>query len=233
MKEIIYYKVGGTVRDELMGVTPKDIDLVSIGGSFDEVVQDIKNKGGKVFLEIPKFLTIRCLMPDIGPCDIRLARKDGHYEDGRRPNEVFIADSLYDDSLTRDFTVNALYKNLATGEIIDYHYGIEDINTKRLRCVGNAEDRIREDSLRLLRAIRFCITKGFVIDSDLYRCFIYGEFTRLLKNVSAERIREEIYKCFKFDTVKTMEYLMDYDYIREEVFNERTKLWLKPTTEEK
>lgn len=235
MKEIIYYKVGGTVRDELMGLKPKDIDLVAIGGNFSEVVEDVKSRGGKVFLEVPDFLTMRCLMPDIGPCDIRLARKDGHYNDGRRPSEVFVAESLYEDSLTRDCTINAMYKNVATGEIIDYHYGKDDLTRRIIRAVGNPEERIKEDALRLLRYFRFSIVKNFRIEYHLANCYLYGENTRLLKNVSPERIREEIYKCFQHDMHETLRLLMSdhYKYLYQEIFNDRTKLWLKPTSEEK
>ena len=228
-----FYLVGGCVRDELLGVPSKDFDFVVLVDSFEAMEEEIIKNGGEIFLKKPEFQVIRARLPNYGAADFALPRTDGEYSDGRRPDSTNIAKSLYEDSCRRDFTINAMYKNLATGEIIDYHYGKEDINNKTLRCVGEAEDRIKEDSLRLLRALRFSITKDFSFNSDLYRCFLYGEFTQLLRSVSPERIREEIYKCFKFNTVKTMKRIMYFPYIREEIFNERTKLWLKPTMEEK
>ena len=235
MNKITYYKVGGTVRDELLGLTPSDLDLVAIGGNFEELCADIERSGGKIFLKQEPFLTVRCLFPNVGPCDIRLARKDGAYGDGRRPDEVFIADSLEEDSLTRDCTINAMYRNLQTGEIIDFHNGQYHLSHGIICAVGKPEDRIREDSIRLLRFLRFSITKNFRLDRDLWRCYLYSENTSLLRNVSAERIREEIYKCFKHDMHKTLKILTseDYKYLYEEIFNERTGIWLKPTMEAK
>jgi tRNA nucleotidyltransferase/poly(A) polymerase len=192
----------------------------------------IKN-GGEIFFEKPEYQVIRAKFPTYGAADFALPRKDGNYSDGRHPDSTEIASTLYEDSCRRDFTINAMYKNIATGEIIDYHEGQEDLKASTIRCVGEAEDRIKEDSLRLLRALRFMVTKDFLIDRELYRCFVYSEYTRLLQNVSPERIREEMYKCFKHDTVITMAMLMEYNYLRDEVFNDRTKLWLKPTNEEK
>ena len=233
MNKITYYKVGGTVRDELMGVIPKDLDLVAIGGNFSDMCIDIENKGGKIFLKQEPFLTIRCLFPNVGPCDVRLARKDGAYGDGRRPDEVFIADSLLEDSLTRDFTINAMYKNLETGEIIDYHDGKKDLENKLIRCVGDTKERFKEDYLRVLRAARFSLTKGMFLSSDIKRYLDDKSIVDGLQSVSAERIREEVHKCFKHDSAVAVFFFSFYGLLANEVFNERTGIWLKPTMEAK
>jgi len=195
--------------------------------------EEIIKNGGEIFLRKPEFQVIRARLPNYGAADFALPRKDGTYSDNRRPDSTEIAATLYEDSCRRDISINAMYKNLATGEIIDYHNGTNDIKNRLIRCVGSAGDRILEDSLRLLRCARFSITKDCFFDNDIYYCMVNEFYTNLLKNVSAERIREEIYKCFKFDTVKTLDMLNEFPLIRREIFNDRTKIWLKPTMEEK
>jgi len=228
-----FFLVGGCVRDELLGVPSKDFDFVVLVNSFELMREEIIRNGGEIFLEKPEYQVIRAKLPNFGAADFALPRTDGEYKDGRRPDTTQITKSLYEDSCRRDFTIGAMYKNLATGEIIDYHNGQRDIENQLIRCVGCAGDRIREDSLRILRAIRFSITKNFGFDYDLYECLKSDRFPQLLRNVSAERIREEIYKCFKFNTMETLDILREFPFVTKEVFNERTKLWLKPTTEEK
>lgn len=230
-----FYYVGGCVRDELIGLEPKDFDFVVLVSSFEEMEREILINGGEIFLRKPEFQIIRGKLPKIGAADFALPRKDGEYKDNRRPDTTEIASTLYEDSCRRDCTINAMYKNVESGEIIDYHYGEDDLNRGIIRAVGNPEDRIKEDALRLLRFFRFSITKNFRLDYDLYVCYLYSEYTRLLKNVSPERIREEIFKCFRFDMHKTLGLLTSssYKYLYEEIFNDRTKIWLKPTMEEK
>lgn len=230
-----FYLAGGAVRDQLLGVESKDFDFVVLVDSFDAMREEIVKNGGSIFLESPKYLTIRGKLPNYGAVDFALPRKDGDYSDGRRPDSTEIANTLYEDSCRRDATVNAMYKNLETGEIIDYHYGKDDLERKIIRAVGNPEERIKEDSLRLLRYFRFSIVKNFNIEYNLVNCYLYSEFTSLLRNVSPERIREEIYKCFKHDMHETIDRLTSrhYKYLYDEIFNERTKIWLKPTMEDK
>jgi tRNA nucleotidyltransferase/poly(A) polymerase len=230
-----FYLAGGAVRDQLLGIDSKDFDFVVLVNSFEEMREEIIKNGGTTFLESPQYLTIRGKLPGYGAADFALPRKDGEYSDGRRPDSTEIAQTLYEDSCRRDATVNAMFKNLETGEIIDYHYGQDDLKMRIIRAVGEPEERIREDSLRLLRYFRFSIVKKFSMECNLYNCFLYSELTSLLRNVSPERIREEIYKCFKHDMHETVTRLTSehYRYLYEEIFNERTKIWLKPTMEEK
>jgi tRNA nucleotidyltransferase (CCA-adding enzyme) len=230
-----YYKVGGCVRDHVMGVRCKDIDLLAIGGSFDELEKDVISQGGVIYISKPEFLTIRCNYPKIGPCDIRLARKDGDYSDGRRPDKVFLADDVRDDINTRDFTMNALLQDLESGEVIDYVGGLNDIQNRTINTVGDAVDRFEEDYLRLLRAVRFSITKGFDISLDIHDCLMDAQIIYGLKNVSIERIYEELFKCFKHDTLATLKFLEEYSELRDMVFDglHCGPLWLKPTLEVK
>lgn len=229
-----YFKVGGCVRDFLMNVPSKDIDLLAIGGTFEELEKDVINQGGKIFVSKPEYLTVRCNYPEIGPCDIRLARKDGVYEDGRRPSEVFLAEDVKDDIFTRDFTANALLQDIKTNEIIDYVGGAIDIKNRLLRTVGKAKDRFEEDFLRLARAARFSITKDFILHSDITKCLWNQEIIDGLDKISKERVWEELTKCFKFDTFKTLRFLEATPLLRKKIFeNNKFSIWLKPTLEER
>jgi tRNA nucleotidyltransferase (CCA-adding enzyme) len=222
-----YYLVGGSVRDKLMGVKSNDLDYAVEADSFNEMKEDVLTKGGYIFLERPEFLTIRGRIN--GVCaDYTMCRADGFYADGRRPDSV-TACGLELDLARRDFTCNAIAMD-SDGNIIDPFNGVEDIKHKMIRCVGTARDRLDEDALRMLRAIRFSITKGFKIDMEI-KAYMWAE-PHMLINVSYERIREELHKCFSHDTLSTLLALEEFDGIRDFVFSE-TNLWLKPSSESK
>jgi tRNA nucleotidyltransferase/poly(A) polymerase len=227
------YIVGGWVRDKLIDANskPKDLDLCMVAPTFADMVKAVEDIGGEVFLATEGFLTLRCNIPGLGAVDVALARKDGEYSDGRRPDVTHIADCIEDDLARRDATVNAIAIDLADGTIIDPFHGVDDLNMKLIRAVGNAEDRIKEDYLRMLRYFRFSITKGFNLHQDIHRCMIYMEFVSGLKNVSQERIREELFKCFKADTMLTLSRLEYYSMIKEQVFS-NNNMWLMPTTKQ-
>jgi tRNA nucleotidyltransferase (CCA-adding enzyme) len=95
----------------------------------------------------------------------------------------------------------------SSGSILDPFDGRTDLLDGRLRCVGNAEDRMREDALRALRAIRFAVTKGFVWDLDLNLTMVSDWLPPLLASVSVERRREELLRCFQHDTPATLDML--------------------------
>lgn len=223
-----FYLVGGAVRDNLLGLKNKDKDFVVTAKSYDEMKQAILDKGGEIFLETPQHFTIRALIPKLGAADFVLPRIDGCYSDGRRPDSVSVG-TLHDDLSRRDFTMNAIALDEETGEYIDPFNGKADIENKLIRCVGKAYDRFHEDSLRLLRAIRFKITKGFEFDNDVVACLNdYVLNVRLAHGVSDERKREELHKCFAKDTPATLKILGQYPLISEAVFGSK-KLWLMPT----
>jgi tRNA nucleotidyltransferase (CCA-adding enzyme) len=224
-----FYTVGGTVRDELLGIKPKDLDLVAIGGTFSELEQEVIRRGGKIFVSKPEYATVRCTLPDVGPCDLALARKDGEYSDGRHPDSVSLADTLAEDLARRDFTIGAMAKDIETGEIIDLFGGKEDLLVNKvIRCVGNPLERFNEDRLRVFRAIRFAVTKNLNIDwntKSAMNQFQQEDF----KATSTERIREELNRMFAADTFRSVVFLGRFPVI-EEVMQERG-IWLKPTVE--
>lgn len=223
-----FYQVGGSVRDELLGTKSKDLDYVCVCSSYDEMRQAVLSKGGKIHIEKPEYLTIRGMIPGLGDADFVMARKDGAYYDGRRPENVEPG-TLEDDIKRRDFTINSIAKDCDTGEIIDMVGGLYDLSERLIRCVGNPSDRFNEDGLRILRAIRFAITKNFDIGRDIHNFFIFNDTTKLLSGVSQERIREELLKMLKCNTVRTVK-LLSYYNLFDFLFT-NNGIWLKPTTE--
>jgi tRNA nucleotidyltransferase (CCA-adding enzyme) len=216
-----FAEVGGAVRDKFLGVDSKDVDFVAVptqqfdtaDDAFNALVAHLKETGFKVFLETPQFFTVRAQVPEDNPlkertnvADFVLARKDGPSSDGRRPDFV-LPGTLMDDLTRRDFTVNAMA--MMNDELIDPFGGREDLDNNLLRFVGNPNDRIVEDGLRVMRALRFHITKGFDVDADTWDA-VNSEFAaEMLMKVSTERIREELEKMFLFNTVQSMETLSD------------------------
>lgn len=223
-----FYLVGGFVRDQLLGVKSKDKDYTCVAPSFDAMRQAIIDRGGKIFLETPEYFTIRALVPEFGACDYVLARKESNYSDGRRPDKVEVG-TLEDDLSRRDFTVNAMALD-EQGRLIDPFDGKTDLELKLLKCVGDANERFSEDSLRLLRAVRFAITKGFEFHWEIREALRNKNMIDKLRNVSSERIREELHRCFKFDTRKTLEFVMIKFPLLMTAFPEG--MWLMPTMKE-
>jgi len=242
MTDIRVYLVGGAVRDELLGVRSKDLDYSVVVGqvgkspwgantAYDLMRLDLLEKGFKIFLDTPEYFTIRARFPAghvnekmVG--DFVLARRDGPYSDGRRPDWVE-AGTLEDDLSRRDFSVNALAK-AEDGSIIDLFGGQEDLKDRRLRAVGDPRDRLTEDALRAFRAIRFAITKGFTIDEDLMSAMRTVRVLDALANISAERIKDEMHKCFAFDSVTTMMFMVREFPVYLDVMQSKG-IWLEPT----
>jgi tRNA nucleotidyltransferase (CCA-adding enzyme) len=224
-----FYQVGGSVRDKVLGLPSKDIDFAIEADSFEAMRTAILDREGKIFLEKPEYLTIRANVPALGACDFVLCRKDGSYYDGRRPESVEPG-TILDDLARRDFTINAMAID-EEGELIDPHGGEKDLRLRYLRCVGKAQDRFTEDGLRMLRALRFKITKNLLFDMDIELALLNEQFvgTRLF-GVSVERVREELDKCFRHDTIHTLRCLEVFHPIQSVVFASG-KLWLKPTLE--
>jgi tRNA nucleotidyltransferase/poly(A) polymerase len=186
-------------------------------------------KDGKIFLEKPEYFTIRAKWKGVD-ADFVLCRKEAKYTDGRRPDQVEVGD-IYDDLARRDFTMNAIAINVDTDEVIDPYGGIQDIAKKQIKCVGDPRERFREDSLRLIRALRFSITKRFDLCPSIAVLILNKKFVDLLDNISKERIREELLKCFRHDTLLTLCMLERTSLLRDKIFKDND-LWLKPTYEQ-
>lgn len=189
------YQVGGSVRDMYIdpNIKPKDIDYAVETDSYEAMKSGLKSKGYKIFMDKPQFLTVRAKHPTDGQVyDFTMCREDGVYMNARHPDTVKACD-IYTDLSRRDFTVNSIAIN-EQGTILDPHNGVRDIETRTLRCVGNAKERLREDSLRILRAFRFAVTKGFTFDAELNEALQDPDLYKLLSSVSKERKMEELIK---------------------------------------
>lgn len=177
------YAVGGAIRDSLMGLKPSDWDITTSATPIQ-----VK--------EIFKYTIDTGLAH--GTVTVRLHRKsfevttyriDGKYDDNRHPNHVEFTSNLQEDLKRRDFTVNAMAYNDSEG-LVDIYGGRRDLELGIIRCVGEPNERFTEDSLRTLRAIRFVAKTGFRLHKDTAKAIICK--AELLKNVSAERIRQEL-----------------------------------------
>lgn len=213
------YRVGGFVRDTILGLKSKDIDYAVEAPSYAAMRQYVIDIGGEIKVEKEEFLTIRAIIEGEGGVDFVLCRKDGTYkEDGRRPDFVEIG-TIYDDLARRDFTMNAIAID-EDGNYLDPHGGREDIAKKLIRCVGEPKDRFTEDSLRLLRAVRFHITKGFYLDYKI-EGIIHEKsaYVDMLDNVSAERIADELKRCFEYSTPATLDFLNRNLYLQKKLFS--------------
>ena len=229
--DIRIFEVGGCVRDRFLGRKCKDIDYAVEAPSFQAMVQFILDKGGRIFLEKPEYHTVRAKLENVD-ADFVLCRKDGSYSDGRRPDSV-AAGTILDDLSRRDFAMNAVALDVAEGTHFDPFEGVKDIEAQLIRCVGRTEDRFSEDSLRMLRAIRFSISLGFKMSEEIQAALHENSLVDKLANVSEERIREELLKCFRVDTLATLELLHRFPKVRNIIFSADSKVWLTPTMQER
>lgn len=246
------YAVGGCVRDELLGIQSNDIDFcfvinqnqsakLTIEEGFQMMKQWLQNEGFKIFLETPNMLTIRAKFPSKTEysnfyngttADFVLARKEISYDINSRKPVVEIG-TLEDDLLRRDFTINAMAKDL-DGNLIDLFNGQEDLHNRILRTPRNAKLTMLDDPLRILRALRFCITRHLKIHNDIIEAILDETIQDKLFNVvSSDRIRDELTKMFKHSTTRTIELLNKVNELVPHFSNLLFKdgLWLKPTTE--
>ena len=184
------YIVGGAVRDLIMGRKPKDWDIAT--SAKPQVVRNLFYKTIDTGL---KHGTVT-VMIDNEAFEVTTYRIDGNYSDSRHPDSVKFANLITEDLARRDFTINAMALS-TKGTIIDPYYGQADIEKKRIWCVGNPADRFTEDALRMLRACRFAAQLGFEVDE--YTLNIIRGFASSIKQVSEERIREELTKILVSD----------------------------------
>ncbi|MEO8663816.1 MAG: CCA tRNA nucleotidyltransferase, partial [Bryobacteraceae bacterium] len=127
---------------------------------------------------------------DTAHVEVATFRSDHTYEDGRRPVNVTFERDPRQDVLRRDFTINALLQDPASGEILDFVEGRKDLSNGVVRAIGDPEARFREDHLRLLRAVRFAARLGFEIDGETLNAI--RRLHPLIARVSAERVRDEL-----------------------------------------
>ncbi len=194
--------VGGCVRDACLGVEPKDWDITT--SAKPEEVKALFKRTIDTGIEHG---TVTVMIERQG-YEVTTYRIDGKYKDGRHPEEVVFTPSLEEDLKRRDFTINAMAYN-ESGGLVDLYGGMDDLKAKRIRCVGDAAQRFREDALRILRALRFSAQLGFDISEETKSAIL--EIRENLKLISKERIREELNKLLLSDEPEKISLVHDFD----------------------
>ncbi len=184
------YAVGGCVRDMVMGREPDDWDITTSAEPLE-----VKALFHRTIDTGIQHGTVTVMIGNEG-YEVTTYRRDGDYEDHRHPSAVVFTPNLLEDLKRRDFTINAMAFNPTAG-IVDEFEGIQDIQRKCIRCVGEAGERFEEDALRMLRGIRFAAQLEFGIEVKTLSAI--REKAPTLVNVSAERIRTELTKLLLAD----------------------------------
>ena len=181
------FMVGGCVRDFLLNKTPHDVDFTT-DATPDEMKECFKNFN--VIETGIQHGTLTVVINHI-PYEITTYRVDGEYLDNRRPESVKFVKDIKNDLARRDFTINAIAYNPSVG-FVDCFNGMQDLKDGIIRCVNEPKQRLNEDALRILRALRFSAVLGYKIESATEKaCF---ELSHLLQNISAERVVVELFK---------------------------------------
>jgi len=213
------YFAGGCVRDRLLGLEPDDYDIAT-SATPDEIsalfrsAHNVGEAFGVMLVRMRGVIT-----------QVATFRTDGVYSDGRRPDDVTFSDAAHD-AKRRDFTINALFEHPVTGEIIDHVGGRADIDAKVVRAVGDPHARLREDNLRMLRAVRFAARFGFTIEENTAAAI--QESAAQLRGVSRERIGQEIRRMYADANRAVAAWEMQYLGLDEPVLMER-RMTVAPT----
>jgi len=216
--------VGGSVRDMLLGREPKDFDVAT-----DATPEEVREVFRNCRLIGRRFRLAHVFFKD-GIVEVATFRGSGSDPDGkqkvRSEDGMILRDNVYgtleEDAFRRDFTVNALYYNIADFSVLDYVGGVDDLRAGRIRLIGNPEKRYCEDPVRMLRAVRFAAKLGFVIEAAT-AAPIPG-LSELLEEVPAARLFEEVNKLFLAGTGVTSYQMLRRFRLFERLFPETAEL---------
>ena len=209
----VAYVVGGSVRDFLLGRETKDHDIAT-DATPDQVMKVFPDS-----ITVGKaFGVIKVPVKDVAPIEIATFREDLEYHDHRHPKGVKFSGPI-EDAKRRDFTVNALFYDPKSSRILDPTGGMEDLHARRVRAIGDPEERFKEDALRLVRAVRFTTTLGFELEAATAAAV--KAKARLITKVSLERVRDELGLMWTgprpADALKLLSHLGLLQYILPEV----------------
>ena len=179
------YFAGGSVRDLLMEQEPFDYDIAT--SAEPDEIEKLMPKTISIGKQFGVILTV----VNGHHFEIATFRSDSSYSDGRRPNAILFT-SAKEDALRRDFTINGLFYDPIKKQVLDFVKGQKDIQNKILRFIGAPHERIKEDHLRILRAVRFKNQFGFKYNPTTKRAI--ADLAHLINDISKERIAEEITK---------------------------------------
>src|SRR5947208_12628307 len=183
----IAYFAGGCVRDMVRGLTPKDYDIAT--DARPETVQALFPRTYAVGAHFGVIIVLE----DGFQFEVATFRSDDAYIDGRHPSAVHFS-SPEEDARRRDFTINGMFLDPASDKVIDLVGGEADIGAKLVRAIGEPGQRLAEDRLRMLRAVRFATALDYQIDKRTWDALIASASS--INQISAERIREEVVRIF-------------------------------------
>lgn len=241
------FEVGGCVRDEILGVYTNDIDYTFVLDDLNQTVEQgfsqmkkfLQDNKYQIFLETPECFTIRAMFPKGHQneglvADFVMARKEvGYIPNTRRP--ILEIGTLEDDLIRRDFTLNAMAKDL-DGNIIDLFNGQLHLQQKILVTPLDPLITFMDDPLRAIRALRFHITKGFDIAPNVWKAiFDTNIIEKLHQVVSQDRIQSEVTKMMKHDTLKTLRLFSQIDQTNSRLLDIMFNgtMWLMPSTKQR
>ena len=181
----VAYFAGGCVRDRLLGVEPGDYDIAT-----DAHVDDVRRLFAKTVPVGAKFGVI-LVVADGDPFEVATFRADAPYIDGRRPSAVRFT-SAEEDAQRRDFTINGMFLDPENDSVIDHVGGQRDLQAGVIRAIGDAQERLREDRLRMLRGVRFAARFGFEMESETHQAICRA--SHLITEMAWERIGDEVVK---------------------------------------
>lgn len=233
------YAVGGFVRDRILGQRSKDLDFSVEAESYDHMIEELERRGVEFYLETPEYYTARGMDPKWGPVDYVWARKDGPYTDNRHPDFVEPG-TINDDLARRDFTMNAMAVSEVYLEpflegnfdlVHDPFNGRVHLDSGLIFAVGEPYERFREDALRVIRAMRFSVTKEMSIGTTVRAAMNHGDIFGRFASISSDRVREELDKMFRYDNIRSMNMLVkEYpEYLQ--IIGDVHGVWFKPTSE--
>ncbi len=202
---------GGCVRDLILGVDPADYDIAT--SARPEDVAGLYHK----CIGVGAAYGVQIVVLPQGFFEVTTFRKDGPYCDGRHPGYVEFVDEK-EDALRRDFTINAMFYDPETEQIIDYTGGQDDIAASIIRTVGDPRQRFAEDHLRMLRAVRFAARLGYTIEPATFQAI--RDMAHLIMTTSAERIRDELIKILTEGGARRGFELLDETGLLEQVLPE-------------
>jgi len=183
----IAYFAGGCVRDIVRGETPKDFDIAT--DARPEIVQKLFSRTYAVGAHFGVILVVE----DGFQFEVATFRSDEAYIDGRRPSAVRFS-TPEEDAKRRDFTINGMFYDPVSEEVIDFVGGHADIAAKLVRAIGDPVQRFAEDRLRMLRAVRFATVLDYEIDEQTWNALVANAPS--ISQISAERIRDELVRIF-------------------------------------
>ena len=190
------FYIGGVVRDELLGRESFDVDITYVGNAIEYC-----SKFGEVIQENPDFGTVRVNV-DGREVDFASTRSESYPKKGHLPVVEKIGCSLKEDVMRRDFTINALAKSVATGEIVDYTGGLEDLKNKKLKVLH--DESFIDDPTRIIRGLKFSIRFGF--DLDMHTRKLQEEYLANINyDMSYKRVKKELIETFNLNSQEAFE----------------------------